>query len=110
MGDMSFKSGEFQGSCSKFRFTCFHAPLRRRPGIGRIDKILGPYLKRILIRCFNSDEARKSCFLFIKGVNGLEEKHNGFRDAQHYQNIILAEWMRIIKRLRMKLHILFLIL
>ena len=63
------------------------------PGIGRIDWILGDYLRRDLASGkLSLDEAR--CILanlFIKGCEWIEsDTVPGTGDAQHYQNIVLA--------------------
>lgn len=63
------------------------------PGIGRIDQILGDYLRNDLASGkLTLDEAR--CILanlFIKGCEWIESNTTaGTGDAQHYQNIVLA--------------------
>lgn len=63
------------------------------PGIGRIDEILGDYLRRDLAQGILSlEEAR--CILanlFIKGCEWIvSDRPAGTGDAQHYQNIVLA--------------------
>ena len=66
------------------------------PGIGRIDRLLGDYLKKDLANGrITLDEAREIlAHLFIKGcewINGLVDcPFEGSGDAQHYQNILLA--------------------
>jgi formate C-acetyltransferase len=62
-------------------------------GIGRIDEVLGPYLKKDLEeKRITLDEARELLAHFwIKGtewIGGNPGVWGG--DAQHYQNIILA--------------------
>ncbi len=62
-------------------------------GIGRIDEMLGPYLKCDLAeKRITLDEAREVLAHFwIKGcewIGGIEGLGSG--DAQHYQNILLA--------------------
>ncbi len=62
------------------------------PGIGRIDKLLGKYLKRDLENGILtlSDAREILSHFFIKGCEWVtgEECVNG--DAQHYQNIVLG--------------------
>ena len=62
------------------------------PGIGRIDYLLGDYLKRDLeIGAISLDEAREIlAHLFIKGCEWINGKFVGSGDAQHYQNILLG--------------------
>lgn len=63
------------------------------PGFGRIDEILGPYLKKDLADgTITVDEAREVlASFFIKGCEWiLSDTPLGSGDAQHYQNIILA--------------------
>ncbi|MBR5538576.1 MAG: hypothetical protein IKU61_01625 [Clostridia bacterium] len=66
------------------------------PGIGRIDYLLGDYLKKDLSDgSITLNEAREIlAHLFIKGcewINGeLDCPFKGSGDAQHYQNIVLA--------------------
>ncbi len=61
-------------------------------GIGRIDKMLGPYLLRDLKNGkFSLDEARELLAHFwIKGCEWITADGNGSGDAQFYQNIVLA--------------------
>lgn len=63
------------------------------PGIGRIDQLLGKYLKKDLADgTITKEKAREIlASFFIKGCEWIESntpKSTG--DAQHYQNIILA--------------------
>ena len=62
------------------------------PGIGRIDWLLGDYLKRDLASGLLSlDEAREIlAHFFIKGCEWVAGGHYGSGDAQHYQNILLG--------------------
>ncbi len=62
------------------------------PGIGRIDKILGPYLKKDLKDgSLTTEEAREIlAHFFIKGCEWICGGNYGSGDAQHYQNIVLA--------------------
>ena len=66
------------------------------PGIGRIDVLLGDYLKRDLESgAITLERAREIlAHLFIKGcewINGLVDcPFDGSGDAQHYQNILLG--------------------
>lgn len=63
------------------------------PGIGRIDWLLGGYLKKDLAEGrISIDEAREIlASLFIKGCEWIEKDTAvGSGDAQHYQNIVLA--------------------
>ncbi|MBE6541826.1 MAG: hypothetical protein E7672_05200 [Ruminococcaceae bacterium] len=62
------------------------------PGIGRIDQILGGYLKKDLADgTLTLDEAREIlAHLFIKGCEWVAGGDYGSGDAQHYQNIVLA--------------------
>jgi len=62
-------------------------------GIGRIDEMLGPYLKKDLADgTLTLDEAREIlAHFFIKGCEWiLSDTPVGTGDAQHYQNIVLA--------------------
>ncbi len=63
------------------------------PGFGRIDEMLGPYLKKDLAEGkLTLEEAREIlAHFFIKGcewVSGIIEDGSG--DGQHYQNIVLS--------------------
>lgn len=66
------------------------------PGIGRIDVLLGDYLKNDLaLGILTLEQAREIlAHFFIKGcewINGLVDcPFEGSGDAQHYQNIILC--------------------
>lgn len=62
------------------------------PGIGRIDAMLGPYLKKDLAEgVITLEEAREIlAHLFIKGCEWVSGGNYGSGDAQHYQNIVLA--------------------
>lgn len=62
------------------------------PGIGRIDKMLGPYLKNDLESgALTLDEAREIlAHFFIKGCEWITGESTISGDAQHYQNILLA--------------------
>lgn len=63
------------------------------PGIGRIDWLLGDYLKKDLAEGrITLDEAREIlASMFIKGCEWIEKDSPvGSGDAQHYQNIVLA--------------------
>jgi formate C-acetyltransferase len=62
-------------------------------GLGRLDEMLGPYLKADLASGATTlDEAREDLAHFwIKGtewIGGLEAYYGG--DAQHYQNVVLG--------------------
>ncbi len=61
-------------------------------GIGRIDRMLGPYLRRDLAAGRVSlDEARELLAHFwIKGCEWITAEGRGSGDAQFYQNIVLA--------------------
>ncbi len=61
-------------------------------GIGRIDYLLGDYLKKDLESGILSlDEAREIlAHFFIKGCEWVNGQFIGSGDAQHYQNILLA--------------------
>lgn len=62
-------------------------------GIGRIDEMLGPYLKKDLADgTLTLDEAREIlAHFFIKGCEWIQKNTPiGSGDAQHYQNIVLA--------------------
>lgn len=62
-------------------------------GIGRIDEMLGPYLKKDLADgTLTLDEAREIlAHFFIKGCEWIRKKPpRGSGDAQHYQNIVLS--------------------
>ena len=62
------------------------------PGIGRIDVLLGEYLKNDLAsRTLTLDEAREIlAHFFIKGCEWIDGQQVGSGDAQHYQNIVLS--------------------
>ncbi|MEA4889866.1 MAG: pyruvate formate lyase family protein [Clostridiaceae bacterium] len=63
------------------------------PGLGRIDEMLGPYLKQDLARgILTLDEAREILAgFFIKGCEWIQSNTPaGSGDAQHYQNIVLC--------------------
>ena len=62
------------------------------PGIGRIDYLLGDYLKRDLAEGrITLDGARELlAHFFIKGCEWINGKFIGSGDAQHYQNILLS--------------------
>ncbi len=62
------------------------------PGIGRIDWLLGDYLKKDLASgALSLDEAREIlAHFFIKGCEWINGQYIGSGDAQHYQNIVLA--------------------
>ncbi|MBR6772229.1 MAG: hypothetical protein IKM29_02435 [Clostridia bacterium] len=63
------------------------------PGIGRIDVLLGEYLKKDLeAGVVDLNEAREIlASLFIKGCEWIRSSPEvGSGDAQHYQNIVLA--------------------
>ena len=62
-------------------------------GIGRIDKMLGPYLEKDLAENrITLDEAREIlAHFFIKGCEWIQsDTPTGTGDAQHYQNIVLS--------------------
>ncbi len=62
------------------------------PGIGRIDYLLGDYLKKDLDDgVLTLDEAREIlAHFFIKGCEWINGQYIGSGDAQHYQNIVLG--------------------
>lgn len=62
------------------------------PGIGRIDYLLGGYLKKDLESgIITLDEAREILsHFFIKGCEWVNGQYIGSGDAQHYQNILLG--------------------
>ena len=62
------------------------------PGFGRLDEMLGPYLKQDLASgAITLDEAREIlAHFFIKGCEWINGQEIGSGDAQHYQNIVLA--------------------
>ena len=62
------------------------------PGIGRIDYLLGGFLKRDLESGkITLDEAREIlAHFFIKGCEWINGQFKGSGDAQHYQNIVLG--------------------
>lgn len=63
------------------------------PGIGCIDRLLGPYLKSDLAAGkITMHEAREVlASMFIKGCEWIEkDTARGSGDAQHYQNIVLG--------------------
>ncbi len=62
------------------------------PGIGRLDLLLGDYLKKDLADgTLTLDRAREIlAHFFIKGCEWVKGGVYGSGDAQHYQNIVLA--------------------
>ena len=62
------------------------------PGIGRLDQLLGKYLKADLAEGrLTLDEAREIlAHFFIKGCEWVSGGNYGSGDAQHYQNIVLG--------------------
>ena len=62
------------------------------PGIGRLDVLLGDYLKKDLASgALTIDEAREIlAHFFIKGCEWITGLPTGSGDAQHYQNILLS--------------------
>ncbi len=62
------------------------------PGLGRIDRLLGDYLKKDLVGGkLTLDEAREILAHFlIKGCEWVSGGNYGSGDAQHYQNLVLA--------------------
>lgn len=62
------------------------------PGIGRIDWLLGDYLKKDLeTGALTLEEARDIlAHFFIKGCEWVSGGDYGSGDAQHYQNIVLS--------------------
>ena len=62
------------------------------PGIGRIDLLLGNYLKNDLASgALTLEEAREIlAHFFIKGCEWVRGGNYGSGDAQHYQNIVLS--------------------
>lgn len=62
------------------------------PGIGRIDVLLGDYLKKDLASgALTLSEAREIlAHFFIKGCEWICGDECGSGDAQHYQNIVLS--------------------
>ncbi len=62
------------------------------PGIGRLDVLLGDYLKNDLKRgIITIDEAREIlAHFFIKGCEWVSGNPTVSGDAQHYQNIVLS--------------------
>jgi len=62
------------------------------PGIGRIDWLLGDYLKKDLADgTLTLTEAREIlAHFFIKGCEWIRGGERGSGDAQHYQNIVLS--------------------
>ncbi len=62
------------------------------PGIGRLDQMLGDYLKHDLQSgSITSEQAREIlAHFFIKGCEWVAGGNYGSGDAQHYQNIVLA--------------------
>ncbi len=62
------------------------------PGIGRIDYLLGSYLKKDMEDgSITQDEAREIlAHFFIKGCEWNNGQYIGSGDAQHYQNLVLA--------------------
>ena len=62
------------------------------PGIGRLDALLGEYLKKDLAEGkLTLDEAREIlAHFFIKGCEWVNGQYVGSGDGQHYQNIVLG--------------------
>ena len=62
------------------------------PGIGRIDQMLGPYLKADLAAgTVTMDQAREIlAHFFIKGCEWIDGEVTWGGDAQHYQNLVLS--------------------
>ena len=62
------------------------------PGIGRIDMLLGDYLKNDLEKgVLTLGEAREIlAHFFIKGCEWITGSSNGSGDAQHYQNLVIG--------------------
>jgi formate C-acetyltransferase len=62
------------------------------PGIGRIDYLLGDYLKKDLkVGVITIEEAREIlAHFFIKGCEWINGQFIGSGDGQHYQNILLG--------------------
>ena len=62
------------------------------PGIGRLDLLLGNYLKKDLESgALTSEEAREIlAHFFIKGCEWVNGQFIGSGDGQHYQNILLC--------------------
>lgn len=62
------------------------------PGIGRIDQMLGSFLKNDLENgVLTLDEAREIlAHFFIKGCEWVSGGDYGSGDAQHYQNLVLS--------------------
>ena len=62
------------------------------PGLGRIDLLLGDYLKKDLAEgILTLEDAREIlAHFFIKGCEWITGESNGSGDAQHYQNIVLS--------------------
>lgn len=62
------------------------------PGIGRIDVMLGKYLKKDLENgTITIDEAREIlAHFFIKGCEWITGKPTNSGDAQHYQNLVIS--------------------
>ncbi|MBE6617641.1 MAG: hypothetical protein E7627_06870 [Ruminococcaceae bacterium] len=62
------------------------------PGIGRIDYLLGDYLKKDLSNgTITLDEAREIlAHFFIKGCEWVNGQYIGSGDAQHYQNLVIS--------------------
>lgn len=62
------------------------------PGIGRIDWLLGDYLKKDLAdKTLTLDKAREIlAHFFIKGCEWIKGGNYESGDAQHYQNIVLS--------------------
>ncbi len=62
------------------------------PGFGRLDVLLGDYLRKDLkTNAITLEEAREFlAHFFIKGCEWINGIHRGSGDAQHYQNIVLS--------------------
>ena len=70
----------------------FHRLLGNWSGLGRVDKILGPYLKKDLSEGkITLEEAREELAHFwIKGTGWVTGLPTNSGDAQFYQNVVLA--------------------
>lgn len=87
------KPSSFREAVQSLHFTfAFVRLCGNWPGIGRLDEMLGSYLKTDLeTGKITLDEAREILsHFFIKGCEWITSESNGSGDAQHYQNIVIG--------------------
>ena len=87
--------GDFREAVQALWFLfCFQRLCGNWPGVGRIDQMLGPYLRGDLAAGrITLDEARELIAHFwINGCDwtGAKAWHSGSGDAEYYQNIVIS--------------------